>query len=130
MSRTTSGYLALILGLSLSLGGLAIAGPAGASTKWKVVASGSIKANLVTDANAEIMNPAKIEVSVTGPGLVQWAMICVKGSKQIKTSGKETFTSSGTEQLKVAKSASECEVAANALNEGSGKLTLSIKTAG
>ena len=39
-SRRTSGYQVVVLSLLLSIGGLAIAAPAGAGTKWTVVSSG------------------------------------------------------------------------------------------
>ena len=130
MSRKTSGYLVVLLSLLLSMGGIAIAGPASAGTKWTLVGKGSASgANSLANANGEIMNPVKLEVTVTKPALVQWSLECTKGSKLHKTSGKETLTAAGAVQVKVTKSDANCAIAANALNEGSGKITLSIKSA-
>ena len=130
-SRRTSGYQVVVLSLLLSIGGLAIAAPAGAGTKWTVVSSGKATgSNSLANTNTEVMNPVKIEVTVTGPALVQWSMDCVKGSKVIMTKGKTTLKGAGAIKLKVAKSSNNCQLAANALNGGPGQLTLSIKSAG
>jgi hypothetical protein len=118
------------LALTLSYGALFNA-PASAGTKWKVVASGSTTGlYALANTNAEVVSPVKIELKVTGASLVQWSMDCIKGSKVIPSKGKKSLKAAGTVQLKVTKSANNCQLAANAQNDGTGKITLSIESAG
>jgi hypothetical protein len=131
VTRKTSAYVVVLVSLLLPIGGSVIAGPASAGTKWTLVDKGSASgANSLANANGEVTNPVKIEVTVTKPALVQWSLECTKGSKLYKSSGKDTLAAAGNVQVKVTKSAANCAIAANALNEGSGTITLSIKSAG
>jgi hypothetical protein len=119
-----------VVSLLLSIGGFVTSVPASAGTKWSLVAKGSASgANSLANANGEVTNPVKIEVTVTGPALVQWSVECMKGSKLHKASFKQTLTAAGAVQVKFTKGAAICDVAANALNQGAGKITLSIKSA-
>lgn len=133
--RTCRGTLriATVLSLALSAGGLALASaPASAGTKWKVAASGTSSGqNTLANANTEIQNPVKIEVTVSKAALVQWTVGCTKNGKYIMLpSGKATFTKAGYAAVKVTKSASNCAIAANAENYGTGTDKLSIKFSG
>jgi hypothetical protein len=131
-SRLSTTILVAVLSLSLSGGALALAtGPAGAATKWKVTSTGKASGQYsLANTNAEILSPVKIELAVNKASLVQWSMDCVKGSKVVATKGKKTFVGAGTMQLKVTKSADNCELAANAQNYGSGTIKISIESAG
>jgi hypothetical protein len=130
MRRRTSISLIVLLSFTSWWGALALASPASAGTKWTLVAKGNATGpRSLANASSELTDPVKIEVTVTKPALVQWALECTKGSKLHKTSGKETLLAAGTVNVKVPKSASNCDVAANAQNEGSGKIVLSIKVA-
>jgi hypothetical protein len=123
--------LASALALTLSYGAM-LSGPASAGTKWKVAASGhSTGQYSLANANTEIQNPVKIEVTVTKASLLQRTIECTKGSKVIALpSGKKTLTGAGSVPLKITKSASNCQLAANAENDGTGTLKLSIKYSG
>lgn len=129
-SRLSSTILATTISLALGIG--AIAAPASAGTKWKVAVSGKSTGQYsVANANTEILNPVKVEVTVTQGALVQWSVDCTKGGKLVKfPSGKEMLKAAGSVQVKIAKSASVCAVAANAQNDGTGADTLSIKFSG
>jgi hypothetical protein len=130
VTRKTSASLVVVVSLLLSIGGFVLAGPASAGTKWTLVDKGSASgANSLANANGEVTNPVKIEVTVTKPALVQWSVECSKGSKLHKFSGKQTLTAAGAVQVKLTKGAAICDVAANALNQGGGTITLSIKSA-
>jgi hypothetical protein len=119
------------LALTLSYGAV-LSAPASAGTKWKVAASGHSSGQYsLANANTEIQNPVKIEVTVTQASLVQWTIYCTKGGKVITLpAGKTTLKAAGSVQLKITKSASNCQLAANAENDGTGTLNLSIKYSG
>jgi hypothetical protein len=132
-SRRSAQSLAAALSLVLGLGVVTLAEfPASASTKWKVAASGKSTGHYsLANANAEILNPVKIEVTVTQAALVQWSVDCTKGTTFIKyPSGKEMVTKAGSVPVKIAKSANSCAVAANAQNYGTGTDELSIEFSG
>ena len=118
------------LTVSLTFGSMALAGPAGAGAKWHVDSSGKATGQYsLANTNTEVMNPVKIEVVVTAGALVQWSMECVKGSTIVQTKGKKTLAGPGSLPLKVATSSSKCAVAANAQNDGTGTIKLSIESA-
>ena len=132
-SRHRSGVLATVLSLVVALGGVAMSGTsAGAGTTWKVAASAKSTGQYsLANANTEILNPVKVEVTVTQAALVQWSVDCTKGGKLVKfPSGKEMLKAAGSVHVKIAKSASVCAVAANAQNDGTGTDKLSIEYSG
>jgi hypothetical protein len=131
-SRGSRGVLAVLFSLLLTGVVLATSAPAGAGTKWKVAASGKTTAKIpLANANTEIQNPVKIEVTVTKGALVQWTVDCTKGGKEIMLpSGKATLKGAGSVQVKITKSASDCAIAANADDFGTGIIKLSIEFSG
>jgi hypothetical protein len=123
--------LASALALTLSYGAL-FSAPASAGTKWKLVDSGKASGqNALANANGEVLNPKKIEVTVTAASFVQWTVECTKGGKLITLpSGKTTLKGAGSVQLKITKSAANCQLAASAENYGTGTIKLSIEQSG
>ncbi|MGB7103608.1 MAG: hypothetical protein WBD82_03335 [Acidimicrobiales bacterium] len=123
--------MALASAAVLTLGcGALLSAPASAGIKWTLLSSGKATGQYaLANTNGEVVKPVKIELKVTGASLVQWSMDCFKGSKLIMTKGKSTLKAAGTVQLKITKSANNCQLAANAQNYGAGKITLSIESA-
>jgi hypothetical protein len=121
--------LASALTTALIFGAL-LSSPASATTNWSVVASvHNTGQDALAITNGEAVKPSKIELKVTAASLVQWSMICYKGSELILTEGKTTFKAAGTVQLKITKAANNCQVATNAQNHGSGKIAVFIEAA-
>src|ERR1700677_5003826 len=130
-SRRSLRILVLVSSLAMPLGYAVFAGTPASASSWKVVAKGSnTGADSVANVNAAVPSNVKLEVTVPKPALVQWTFECLKGSKLVKTTGKETLAAAGSVQVKLIKSGNDCQLAGNALNEGSGKITLSIKSSG
>jgi hypothetical protein len=119
--------LASTLSLTLSCGAL-FGNPASAATRWSVVASGH-GSDALAVTYGEVVKPVNVELKVSDASVVQWSVICFKGSKILATQGKTSLKAAGTVQLKVTKSANNCQLGANALRSGTGKITLSIESA-
>jgi hypothetical protein len=119
--------LSSALALTLSYGAL-LSSPAGAATKWSVVASGH-GSDALAITNAEVFKPVSVELKVSSASLVQWSVICFKGSKIIATEGKKSLNAPGLVRVTVTKSANNCQLGANALRSGTGMITLYIEAA-
>src|SRR5580658_6553582 len=99
-SRRFLRVAALTSALALTLSyAVLLSSPAGASTNWSVVASGH-GSDALAITNAEVVKPVKVELKVSSASLVQWSVICFKGSNIIATQGMTSLKAAGAVHLR------------------------------